>query len=47
MSKLQQLIEQLQTLVEQDEKKEIELNKKQGNIKDRTNENANSISNEM
>ena len=47
MSKLQQLIEQLQTLVEQDEKKEIELNKKQGNIKDRTNENVNSISKEM
>ena len=47
MSKLQQLIEQLQTLVEQDEKKQLELNKQQGNLKDRTNENANSISNEM
>lgn len=43
MTKLQQLIEQLQTIVEQEEKKEAEVSKKQENIK----ENVNSILNAM
>lgn len=47
MSKLQQLVQQLQTIVEQEEKKEAKLNKKQGNLKEETNENAISTSNEV
>ncbi len=47
MSKLQQLVQQLQTIVEQEEKKEAKLNKKQGNLKEETNENTISTSNEV
>ena len=47
MSKLQQLVQQLQTIVEQEEKKEAKLNKKQGNFKEETNENTISTSNEV
>ena len=47
MSKLQQLVQQLQTIVEQEEKKEAKLNKKQGNLKEETNKNTISTSNEV